>query len=331
VPDGGAFSQTGGSVVITNTNSIVIGEGSGAATYDLGDAYSTGSVVEGTGSGASMTVNAGGIFHGWSDDGSLNGMQLTGTLTNNGQVVGDSYDVDNRSMNLTNFTGVDNTVENSAPTGNAGWYAVNEGRVSLPTVTAPESLTPVSVNWGEAFDDATIDLVNSAKLAFTGVGSGGLDLDISLLANDDPDDVLFDWNVGWTEIGAKAIGVWEILDGNESGDDLAGESWTVTFRYDYNLLADLLATDPNFAGMDEYDLRVYYYDTAMGRWVMLTKDALAEIDTTNKLITADSGLLAQYGSGGEGLYAVVIPEPGTLALLTLGGLGILVRRRRRKA
>jgi len=59
--------------------------------------------------------------------------------------------------------------------------------------------------------------------------------------------------------------------------------------------------------------------------VMLNVDITQELDAANHLIWIPDG-----AGRGEGMYAIVIPEPGTMALLALGGVGMLLRRRRRK-
>ena len=321
---GGSFTQLGGEVRLA-ASSVTVGPG---ATYALGDLNSTGAILQ-EATGANLTVNSGGRFIGWTDKAGNGGINLTGTLTNDGQVIADGFgkpagtvSIPDRTLDLTSFTSVASTVANPGATGDAGWYAQNQGTLALPPVAISGAGT---YNWGEPQSVTTPDLVNSLQLDFTSFTTG-FDAEIKLLSNDDP-DVIADLDVAWEALGVKFIGVWLFEDDSAAEDDFDALSWSATFRYDYLLLQDLLTNDPNLNGgkYDENDLRVYYYDEVLGDWVMLNVDITQELDTTNKLIWIPDG-----AGMGEGMYAIVIPEPGTMALLALGGVGMLVRRRRRK-
>ena len=181
-------------------------------------------------------------------------VQFAGYLRNNGQVVADGFGSD-ADLVLTNFTSIANTIENAAGDGN-GWFAEGGGRLLLPKITvAPGSSTN---NWGEPDTDASIDLVNSIKLAFSGVNGG--DLSISLLATN---------RTGVTATNRTVIGVWEI-DG--SGFDFGTGDVTPTFRYDDVLAGVKFLTQSN--------LKVWKYNGAT--W----SDVTASIDTGSRTVTA---------------------------------------------
>jgi len=311
----GVFTQTGGSIELT-ASSVTVASGS---TYALGDAGSTGAITEDA-AGANLTVNAGGVLVGWADKAGTGGVVMTGTLTNNGRVIADAFDrTGGETLDLTSFTAVTNGVTNGSA-GTAGWYARNRGTLSLPPVSIGAG-GGATYNWGEEAGLDTPDLVNSLQLKFTSI-SAPFDAEISLLSNDDP-TVVADLDTAWEAMGVEFIGVWLIEDNNAGDDDFADASWSVKFRYDDVLLQELLST--TLSEYDENDLRVYYYDEILGDWVMLNADISQELNTTNKTIWIPDG-----AGQGEGMYAVVIPEPGTMALLALGGVGMLLCRRKRR-
>jgi hypothetical protein len=134
--------------------------------------------IEDGGSAAGLVV-AGGTFRGYGDVG------LQDELTMSGFVVADGTGTNSlaadRTLSLTNLTGaLTNPIENTTSN---GWFAVNRGELRLPPVSVGAG--SVTVNWGEESGDATVDLVNSVRLAFT--GSDGTPLTGALRATDRTD------------------------------------------------------------------------------------------------------------------------------------------------
>jgi len=129
-------------------------------------------------------------------------------------VIADGYGDDDRLLDMTNFgTGygvsvaVDNTIENFddpdnevGPAGN-GWFAQDHGKLILPAITIETGNN--AYNWGEAPTDADIDLINSLRLTFENVTTGG-DLTISLLAPDRAEvtDKSAGMDTDWTIVSA---------------------------------------------------------------------------------------------------------------------------------
>jgi hypothetical protein len=244
-------------------------------------------------------VNSSGIVRGWgvidldSDDD-----WTDSRLKNHGAVIADGggqdHTLDLSSFDLILDDDAISTVTQAEGT-QSGWYAVDGGKLLLPTLTLPTG-NP-TLNWAEQADDTQINLVNSVTADFTNVTTGG-DLIGELLAYDRSD-------APSAPAGAVAIGMWQFTI------DAAFDDATVTFRYD-----DVAASD---AGIAEADLGVFYHDGA--NWI----DVTSSIDTTNHLITSvalgddDSTVTLAVG---------IIPEPGTLGLLLSGTLALAVLRRR---
>lgn len=196
---------------------------------------------------------------------------FAGALTNNGQVVADGFGAD-ATLDLTGFTAVGNGIDN--PTvGTNGWFAVSGGKLLLPSLAIPAGT--VTTNWGEAGNDTTIDLVNSLRLAFSGVNGGAVAISIPATNRTD---------VGITN--RACVGVWDI-DG--AGFDFGSGSVTLTVRYDYPQVSDKFLT--------EGDLKLWHHNGST--W----DDVTASLDTANKRITSTA--LASLS-----LFAVSTEDPG---------------------
>ena len=169
VPDSvGTFTMSGGTVTMGNSLSgadafftIGASSGAGSGTLVLKGGSIGGSAYTDTG----MVVNATGTVRGYGTI-SVNSVRIG----MGGRVIADGEGAD-RTLNLSSFNGVSNYVDNVS---DKGWFATGHGKLVLPNVTVNAATTNI-YNWGEQQGDTTIDLVNSARLQFTGLsGSGSL-------------------------------------------------------------------------------------------------------------------------------------------------------------
>jgi hypothetical protein len=138
-----------------------------------------------------------------------------------------------------------------------------------------------------------LNSVNNVQMDFHSVSTPG-SLSVALLSADRTDVP-----TGLTSV----IGVWQFTP-----TSLQFGSVDLTFRYD-DAAAAALSVDPN-------TLNLYHYDGT--NWVLVGGTT---IDTTNKLLTATG--LTSFSE-----YAIAVPEPATMTLLVMGGLSLLLRRRR---
>jgi hypothetical protein len=275
----GTFNQNGGVVTVTSlllvaSNGANYGGtgGAGVGTYN----FYGGTLADG-GAGASMTIRDGagarGTFQG---HGVVN---FTGTLTNNGRVIADGGTLD-----LSSFTAVTSTVQNIAANGstNNGWFAINGGKIVLPPVVA--TVAAPAVNWGENSADATLTLVNSAKVTAHGLsGSASFAINLS-----DP-------------VYSKFIGAWNV-NVTPSG---SLTNWDLALRYD-----DLAA------GANEGSLKMFTYTSVQhhviqplnggyvytgSRWTTVS----STLNSTDNIISA-----AGLTSTGAVYFAVGTSIPG---------------------
>jgi fibronectin-binding autotransporter adhesin len=272
----GAWHHLGGTLVLGKGTFIdrtfMIG-GSGKGELYLGDAAGCGVLTQGVaGIGITVRWNAAGegLLRGWSDDGNGNKVILTGPLYNSGRIVADGYGTD-RALNLGGLGLVYNTADNPSD-GKNGWYAVNRGELRLPSLAVTGNNT---YYWGEQAD---LDLVNGAKLVFTGASGS---LTGKLFAVD---------HASVNPLGGMtAISVHDFSAG---GLTTAG----LTVRYDHAAAAAV--------GLAEPDLRLYRW---MGSdWA----DVTTAVDTNTRVISAT-------GLTGLGQFAIgkVVPFNGTLILI----------------
>ena len=276
------WSVSGGTLTFTGTGGRLTCGGAGQAALTIRDG---GTIVSAAGQSNDMAIAASAT-----SQGTLRGngiIDLGGVLLNNGSIVADGYD-DPCVLDLSGFTSV-NAVFGTAGypterenTGANGYYAVNNGKLLLPTI-AVTSGSP-AVNWGENPADAAIDMVNSARLVF-GSTSGG-SLNIALLAADR------------TEMAVStALGCWSVnYDGTINGA-------VFTVVYD-------AAAIPG--GVDETDLRLYRKDTG-GHWI----DCTASIDTAaNRISTVPLDALSDFIVATP---ATACGDPGTYLSTDISG------------
>jgi len=286
----GTYNLTSGTLIMATDNDAELGS-VGQAHLNLGSAAGGAVTISqsGGGAGRNLTVRADA-----SAAAQVNGygtVGLTGNLTNNGRVVADGYSTADRTLDLASFSSVANDIENPVTGGTNGWFAQNRGRLTLAplAISAGDS----AQNWGESSADAMIDLINSARLVFNDISTGGT-VALSLLASDRGDIP--------AGLPGTAIGLWQVTTGG--GFAFGGGNLTATFRFDD--LAAGSSTPQLFAWNG-------------GSWADIT----ASLDTTNKLITSQA-------TDSTAVFAVVVPEPAsaTLCLVSLGGLMAFRRIRR---
>jgi hypothetical protein len=266
----------------------------GEGLFLLGGPASSGRIAQvGDGGGVDMTIgtlrNAKGTLRGWGTVG------LTGTLSNNGQVIADGYG-ENRTLDLSSFGSVRNDYFNTTT---RGWFAVNKGRLELPAIGVKSGTD--SYTWGGAADDPSGSLVNSVRLSFHEVQADGL-VNIALLALDRDE-------VPTLPTGHHFIGVWSYEGG---GIDAAGGT-DLLVRYDDALARELQ--------LDENVLKLWKFQD--GQWLRLDHEQTFVRDPSLHTLFVHTDL------EGASFFAVSAPEPATVGFLG-GGLCLWGLRRRRR-
>jgi hypothetical protein len=197
-------------------------------------------------------------------------------LNNSGRVIADGRGaMGDATLNLTSYTSVTNSIDN---TSSNGWYAVNQGRLTLRPLTVNATGT---YPWGDAFytGHTVLDLNNSAQIAFSAVTGSGT-ITGALYAVDRADVPAAPGN-------ANLVSVHEFAP----SAGISGYTYTLTIRYD--------TSAAGVAGNEDV-LRLLRHNGST--WVNVT----ASRDVANKTIT--SVPLTAFS-----MFAVAIPtEPGLL-------------------
>jgi hypothetical protein len=242
------FNHTGGTLNV-GPSALYIGA-SGAAdpdTYTLNGG--TLNITGVAGYQQALQVFPCGVLQGYGVVGSM-----AGYIDNSGRIIADGYgtqrDLDLSSAHSRSDYPSRNTTDNTT---NCGWFAVNKGRLILTRSVLSGTATN---NWGEAAADTTIDLVNSAALAFTSATAGSLTGALYAVDRTDVPAGLY-----------KPVGIW-------SFGGVTSTVATLTFRYDDAATAA--------QGVAEADLKLWRYNGA--KWVDVTDTR----DNTAKTITSQS-------------------------------------------
>lgn len=257
----GTVDLAGGSLVMDNTahKYIYVGYNGGNGTINLrggilqANATTWGALTVGGGASASE-----GTVRGYGP------VELYGQLDNSGRIIADGFGTQT-DLDLSRFgTGTSESVTNSYDNiaGN-GWFAVNKGRLLLPSIAVAANAGSVSYNWGESVGDADPDLVNSVRLTLSNASAGSLSG--ALLAADRGD-------VPETVDGKKEfVGVWAFTAGTF-------DAATLKIRYDDGAA--------QAAGIDESDLVCYKGDGSRWTPVDATVDSVAHTLTTTEPLTS---------------------------------------------
>jgi len=274
--EAGAATVTGG----PGTYGYIVGNAGHGEIHMQGTDFRTDRV----GVRVRLSEDSYGLVRGWGSwTASSSRINAPGILDNNGLIIADGYG-EERDMSFATYTRaasdtVTNTIENVSTN---GWYAVNKGRLILGAMTAAVG-SGVVLNWGEAPDDAEIDLVNSLRFEFGEVTTSGA-LTGSLLAADRSD-------VPAPPSGKALIGVWNVtFTGSFTTLDLQA-------RYDH-------------AAAGGAAVSLLRYNTATSAWVEIGNTVLSGYRV------AAAGIAPQ-GDSRIGLIAAAyaLPTPPTLILL----------------
>lgn len=214
-----------------------------------------------------------GLLTGW---GTVQCSSTNGELYNSGIVRADGEGDETRSLSISHrHSYIYNTFENDSTN---GWYAVNKGRLSIGaqnvSLAAKEGIT--FFNWGENADDEVIDLVNSARFAFSNI-TAAVALNTGRIYAPDRSDVPA------LPGGREAVGVWKF---ETTG---AYDSADVEFRYDH-------VKAP-------YGVQMYQWDAENETW---TKLETTKLDGRRAKVTvSDASKMFAAVASGNGLILMI--------------------------
>jgi hypothetical protein len=265
----GTFVMSNGTAITAINRGTYVGNDTGPG-FGLLEVHGASLVGNGLYDG-SWNVYSNGTIRGWGT--------LTGGVWDrrymifNGRIVADGEGAE-RTLDITWAThptyddmvrSLSNTVDNVTSN---GLFAVNHGKLSIakpwvvppgvatnPQPPNPSSVYPTNVfTWGESIDDPDLDMVNSARISFSGMGSVRGELGGTLYAPDRSD----------VPVGmSHAIGIW-----NFTNVTFTFSTATVQLRYDHtrNIQAE--------------DLRAYHYEAGQWQHVTASRDGSYRITTT---------------------------------------------------
>jgi hypothetical protein len=189
-----------------------------------------------------------------------------------GKVVADGYGTDRTLDMSSGVAPITNVTDNAS---DKGWYAVNRGKLTLPTTNV--NANGNTYNWGEGENDPDVDLVNSAQIVFSAkTGSGTLSG--SLLATDRTDVPAAPGNATFASIHEFTV------------TGISAYTYTLTIRYDH--VAVTAGNEPIVC--------LYRYNGSS--WDNVT----ASRDTANRRVTSTP-------QSSFSLFAVGYPnQPGTV-------------------
>ena len=290
----GIVNQEGGQLNISGSPSkpgLVIGHPD--ATQESVFTFKTGT----QGGKFTLETRQTGTFRGY---GTFTGGKTKIWIDNSGRIEANGFG-EERDLDLTAFRDtyhegygeIQNLTDNPTD-GNNGYFATDGGRLILPSYTGANASNGAAFNWGEPQDDTSIDLINSARVEFTDF-SGDHALIGQLLAP------------GRSDVTGSSLNLMSVHDLSLTNPDGAFTDYDLTIRYDHTGLEE---------GQESL-LRLYHFTN--GEWL----DVTSNLDTTNKLITAEG--LTEFSQFGIG----AVPEPTTTVMFFAVLLGLLGIRRRR--
>ena len=261
-------------------------QGSIQSEFNLGNAVSTGT-IQMDGDSSLIIDHRNSMLRGWGTFEMGGAGSSAARLYNDGVVKADGYGID-RDLDLSQFHDVQIYDDENLNTGTNGWYAVNKGRLLLPSIAVAAGNH--SYNWGEDNYFESTSLVNSLRVNFTGAVAG--DLVVALLAEDRSDVAAHD--------GLAFLALWNI-------DELAFANANLIFRYDDAKAAAL--------GIDQSELNIF--KLVGNTWVLLP----GSVDLLSKQISGSTDSFGMFAVG------AVVPEPATLVLLGIGAALLRKRSR----
>jgi hypothetical protein len=297
----GSFTQgdgttvtIGGDLTVGSNNSTLTDSG---GVLTLGDGASlsvTGATSVAT---ASLSLGKFSLSGGTASLSTLS-MGSDGTIEGYGTISGTTLTMNGTvraSGGTLDLSGFDSIVNASG----SGWYVENGGAITLPT-TAVAAGDGGDFTWGTRAAS-----VNSVQLDFTQVDGGSLSITVL-----DPDTGSYLPGFGTpSPTTGSIVSLWEI-DG--SAFDFGSGTVDLVFRYD----------DSRLGGLVESDLKVYHYTGSAWEELVTAIDAGANTASVSG-VTSFSPFAVGFEISGA------IPEPASLALLTLGAAWLLNRRRGR--